>query len=153
MVAVLDGVTAPRGPERAGLGRPGAGVAGIRRSYREARSALQVAARLDLNGVVPYVEVLPEALLLQDRAGLEALVGTALGPLDGGRLGAELLIATLDAYFRENGNVAATARRLGVHERTAVYRIGRIEALTGLRLDDGDDRFRLELAVRARALL
>ena len=69
VVAVLDGVTAPRGPERAGLGRPGAGVAGIRRSYREARSALQVAARLDLNGVVPYVEVLPEALLLQDRAG------------------------------------------------------------------------------------
>ena len=80
VVAVLDGVTAPRGPERAGLGRPGAGVAGIRRSYREARSALQVATRLDLNGVVPYVEVLPEALLLQDRAGLEALVGTALGP-------------------------------------------------------------------------
>jgi DNA-binding PucR family transcriptional regulator len=152
VVAVLDG-GAPRGPERAGLGRPGAGVAGIRRSYREACSALQVAHRLDLNGVVPYVEVLPEALLLQDRAGLEALVGTALGPLDGGRLSAELLIATLDAYFRENGNVAATARRLGIHERTAVYRIGRIEALTGLRLDDGDDRFRLELAVRARALL
>ncbi len=40
-----------------------------------------------------------------------------------------------------------------MHERTAVYRIGRIEALTGLRLDDGDDRFRLELAVRARSLL
>jgi hypothetical protein len=153
VVAVLDGTTAPRGPERAGLGRPGAGVAGLRRSYREARSALQVATRLDLNGVVPYVEVLPEALLLQDRAGLEALVATALGPLGGGRLGAELLIETLDAFFRESGNVAATARRLGVHERTAVYRIGRIEALTGLRLDDGDDRFRLELAVRARALL
>ena len=43
---------------------------------------------MDLGGVVPYVEVLPEALLLQDRAGLEALVATALGPLDGGRLGA-----------------------------------------------------------------
>jgi DNA-binding PucR family transcriptional regulator len=112
-----------------------------------------VASRLDLQGVVPYVEVLPDALLLQDRAGLETLVATALGPLSGGRLGAEMLIATLEAFFLEQGNVAATARRLGVHERTAVYRIGRIEALTGLRLDDGDDRFRLELAVRARRLL
>jgi len=34
-----------------------------------------------------------------------------------------------------------------------VYRLARIEALTGLRLDDADDRFRLELAVRARSLL
>src|SRR4051812_49049491 len=33
VVAVLDGTTPPRGPERAGLGRPGAGVAGLRRSY------------------------------------------------------------------------------------------------------------------------
>ena len=62
-------------------------------------------------------------------------------------------MATLEAFFREVGNVAATARRLGVHERTAVYRLARIEALTGLRLDDADDRFRLEVAVRARALL
>ena len=152
VVAVLDAPAPPRGPERAGLGRPGAGVAGIRRSYREARRALQVADRLDLQGVVPYVEVLPEALLLQDRPGLEALSATALGPLSGGRLEPELLIATLEAYFREVGNVAATARRLGVHERTAVYRLARIEALTGLRLDDADDRFRLELAVRGRAL-
>src|SRR3954451_4924015 len=67
VVAVLDGTAAPRGAERVGLGRPGAGVVGIRRSYRESRRALQVADRLDLQGVVPYVEVLPEAPLPHGR--------------------------------------------------------------------------------------
>ena len=53
VVAVLAGDRAPRGPEPAGLGRPGLGVDGIRASYGEARRALEVARRLDLQGVVP----------------------------------------------------------------------------------------------------
>jgi hypothetical protein len=152
VVAVLDETT-PRGPERAGLGRPGAGVAGIRRSYREARRALEVAGRLDLNGVVPFAEVLPEALLVNDPPGLAALVESTLTPLAGGRYGAEPLVRTLEAWFDQGGNVAGAARILGIHERTAVYRLARIEELTGLDLHDPHDRFRLELAVRGRALV
>jgi hypothetical protein len=151
VVAVIDGAP-PRGPERAGLGRPGSGVAGIRRSYREARRALEVADRLELHGVVPFHEVLPEALLLNDRVGLEALVETTLAPLANARHGAAPLLRTLEAYFDAGGNVAATARALAIHERTAVYRLARIEELTGLTVDDPLDRFRLELAIRGRAL-
>ncbi len=151
VVAVIDGPP-PRGSERAGLGRPGAGVAGIRRSYREARRALDVANRLDLHGVVPFREVLPEALLLNDRVGLEALVETTLAALANARHGAGPLLRTLGAYFDAGGNVAATARALAIHERTAVYRLARIAELTGLDVDDPLDRFRLELAIRGRAL-
>ena len=49
--------------------------------------------------------------------------------------------------------MAETARRLGIHERTVRYRLARIAALTGLDLDDPDERFRIELALRGRHLL
>jgi len=153
LVAVLAGAEPPRVGARAGLGRPAAGVAGIRRSYREARRALDVADRLGLVGVVPYDEVLPEVLLAQDPAALAVLVDETLAGLRGGRRGAAPLLETLDAWFACNRNVAATARRLGIHERTAVYRLQRVEALTGLDLDDADDAFRLQLALRGRTLI
>ena len=101
VVAVLAGERAPRGPEPAGLGRPGLGVDGIRVSYGEARRALEVARRLDLKGVVPYEEVRAEALILSDRAALADLVETVLGPLEGGRQGAGPLVATLEAWLGE----------------------------------------------------
>lgn len=151
-VALLDR-DPPRGPERAGLGRPGSGVDGVRRSYLEARRALEVATRLGLVGIVPYHDVMPETLLLRDSSALSVLVESTLAPLAKGGRGAAPLIETLEAYFAEVGNVAATARRLGIGERTAVYRIARIEELTKLDLDDPDDRFRLELAIRGRGLL
>ena len=46
----------------------------------------------------------------------------------------------------------ATSRRLGVHVNTLLYRMRRIEALVGRRLDDPDTRLALALALRARAV-
>jgi hypothetical protein len=153
VVAVLAGDRAPRGPEPAGLGRPGLGVDGIRASYGEARRALEVARRLGLQGVVPYEEVRAEALILSDRAALADLVETVLGPLEGGRQGAGPLVATLEAWLGSGTSVAGTARAIGLHERTVRYRLARIEELADLDLDLADDRFRVELALRGRRLL
>lgn len=152
VVAVLRG-PAPRGPEPAGLGRPAVGVDGIRASYGQARRALSVALRLGLQGVVPYDEVLPEILIGHDRSALEDLVETTLGGLRGARHGAGPLLETLEAYFAAGLAVAATARDLGIHERTVRYRLARIAELTGLDLDDPHDRFRVELALRGRRLI
>jgi hypothetical protein len=152
IVAVVSG-RPPRGPETAGLGRPGLGVAGIRTSYGEALRALDVARRLGLRGVVPYADVLPEALIGQDRATLRELVDATLGPLDGGRGGGASFEETIRAWLDEGLSVAATARRLDIHERTVRYRLARIQKLTGLDLHDPEDRFRLELAIRGRRLL
>jgi methionyl-tRNA formyltransferase len=40
------------------------------------------------------------------------------------------------------------AERLGIHEQTARYRIARLRELFGAALDDPDERFWLELALR-----
>jgi hypothetical protein len=153
VVAVVGDGRAPRGPEAAGLGRPGLGVDGIRASYGEALRALEVARRLGLRGVVPYEEVRAEALIMSDRAALADLVATTLGPLEGGRQGAGPLIATLEAWLGSGTSVAATARALGLHERSVRYRLQRVEELADLDLGVADDRFRVELALRGRRLL
>lgn len=152
VVAVISG-RVPRGSETAGLGRPGLGVAGIRTSYGEALRALDVARRLGLRGVVPYAEVLPEALIGQDRATLRELVATTLDPLTTTKAGGTASIETIEAWIEEGLSVAATARRLAINERTVRYRLARIGTLTGLDLQDAEDRFRLELAIRGRHLL
>jgi len=151
-VAVLTG-RVPRGPETAGLGRPALGVAGIRASYGEALRALDVAQRLNLRGVVPYADVLPEALIGQDRSTLRELVDSTLEPLRTTRSGGPQYVETAATWLQEGLSVAATARALDVHERTIRYRLARIAKLTGLDLQHADDRFRLELAVRGERLL
>lgn len=63
------------------------------------------------------------------------------------------LFATLEAVLRSPGNLTEVSRALHVHRHTLYNRIERIEHLTGRRLDDGDDRALLELALRASSLL
>ena len=152
IVAIIGG-RVPRGPETAGLGRPGLGIPGIRSSYADAIRALGMARRLGLRGVVPYGDVLPEALIAQDQTTLRELVDATLTPLRSARNGGPQYIETAAVWLQEGLSVAATARVLEVHERTVRYRLARIAKLTSLDLQHADDRFRLELAVRGARLL
>jgi len=61
------------------------------------------------------------------------------------------LVRTLAVYLDEQGKPAATARRLYLHLNSLYYRLQRIEELLALTLDDPDNRFRLELALRLTA--
>ena len=63
------------------------------------------------------------------------------------------LVATLEAWLGSGTSVAATARALGLHERTVRYRLARIEELATSTSTSADDRFRVELALRGRRLL
>jgi purine catabolism regulator len=63
------------------------------------------------------------------------------------------LLRTLDHWLRANGAWDPAAHRLSLHRNTVRNRIDRIATLTGRRLDDGDDRMELWLALKARAAL
>jgi hypothetical protein len=58
------------------------------------------------------------------------------------------LTETLRVWLAEQGRVGVVAERLGVHPQTARYRLGRLRELFGSALDDPDERFWLELALR-----
>jgi hypothetical protein len=62
------------------------------------------------------------------------------------------LAATLEAFLATGASPGAAARALSLHRSGLYYRLRRIEELTGLDLERGDDRLLAHLALRAVAL-
>jgi purine catabolism regulator len=58
------------------------------------------------------------------------------------------ILDTLAQFFAQHGNVAATARALGLNRQSLLYRLERFETLSGVDLDSPSERFALELALR-----
>lgn len=63
------------------------------------------------------------------------------------------LVHSLRVYFGSKRSWQIASRELMVHKQTLVYRMRRVEELTGRHLDDLDDVTELHLALRSLALL
>jgi hypothetical protein len=114
--------------------------------------------RLARDGVLPAPglivarEQLGTLALHADPALLAELAELRLQPLDGlTPVARARLQATLLAWLRRHGNVAAVAGELHVHPQTVRYRLARLRDRFGAALDDPDARFELELALRGRS--
>lgn len=58
------------------------------------------------------------------------------------------LIETFSVYNQFQGNVSQTARSLNLHRQSLLYRLRKIESLTGLSLIDPEDLFLLDLSIK-----
>ncbi len=132
---------------------------GLRRSFHEARCALEAAALAPANGnghVASYRDLGSFQLLLslQDDDALRLFCDSVLGPLEngGGEYGDELL-RSLEVFIEQNGQWERAARELYCHRHTLRYRIRRIEELTGRDLTSARDRIEFWLALRGRELV
>jgi purine catabolism regulator len=145
------------GELRAAASRPAA-VGSLRRSFHEARCALEAAALA--NGSEPPVASYRDLgafqliLSLQDDEALRLYCDSVLGPVEdaSGEYGDEL-IRSLEAYIEQNGQWEKAARELYCHRHTLRYRIKRVEELTGRDLSTARDRIEFWLALRARELV
>jgi len=63
------------------------------------------------------------------------------------------LLHTVTSYLDRAGNVRETATELHIHRQTLYYRLGKAEALTGLRFGKGQDRARLHIGLMLAPLL
>ena len=139
---------------QAAVGRTLAGATSVRVSYEQACGALDLAGRLQLDTpVVDASELVAYQVLLRDRAAVDELVTTVLGPLVGARGGAQPLLETLDAYYATGGVSTATATRLHLSVRAVTYRLQRVRELLGTDPTDPAHRFTLQMAVVAARLL
>lgn len=132
-------IAAPGPPVRLALGRPAAGLEGFRAGHGEACRAHRVALLCAVgDGVVHYRDVALASLLSADRAAARGFALAQIGPLlDGPRPETlQRLRETVAAYFAESSSVARTARRLGIHENTARYRLGAAAELLGHPLEE-----------------
>jgi DNA-binding PucR family transcriptional regulator len=116
-------------------------------SFARAQAALRLAD--GDAGLVAASERAGELLLRADPALAQELARDRLAALDELSPGARArLTATLSAWLAEQGRLGAVAARLEIHPQTARYRLSRLRELFGDRLDDPDERFWLELALR-----
>ena len=58
------------------------------------------------------------------------------------------LVSTVKEYIRTNYNSSLTSRNLHLHRQSLLYRLEKIQDLTGLSLSDHKDLFLLEVYVR-----
>ncbi|MFJ6051263.1 PucR family transcriptional regulator [Streptomyces sp. NPDC092307] len=62
------------------------------------------------------------------------------------------LARTAEVYLDCAGQAGRAAAVLGIHRQTLYYRLARVEELTGLDLDEGEDRLLLHMALKAARL-
>lgn len=152
----------PEGPgrraevERAVLGAGAVGGLGTTVGWSEAGLSLSRArASLALADSRPALIVAAEhagELLLRSDGRLAAeLAADRLAPLKRLSEGSRARFTeTLAVWLSEQGRLGQVAARLGVHPQTARYRVARLRELFGGALDDPDQRFWLELALRTQ---
>jgi PucR family transcriptional regulator, purine catabolism regulatory protein len=58
------------------------------------------------------------------------------------------LLHTLSSYIHHQGNVTQTSRALSLHRQSLLYRLRKIESLTGRSLENPDDLFLLQLCLK-----
>lgn len=140
-----------------GVGNLAANVVELSRSHVEARQALRLARRAGGRAQVTSYRSLGAFRLLLEVQAPEALrrfVDELLGPLlDYAQSRETPLLETLEALVAARWVRRAAARKLGVHINSLSYRVERIEALTGLTLDDPETRVAVAIALRARQML
>jgi purine catabolism regulator len=140
-----------------GAGRPKLGVTGVRASYREAEQALTLGHRLFGGGrVLDFADLGLYRLLfaLGQHSELIDFHNDMVGSLIAydERTGGALM-KTLDAYFACHGSPTEMAERLHLHRNTVLYRLGRIEDIGRLSLNDPGTRLNLHLCLRAGEVL
>jgi purine catabolism regulator len=147
------------GQVRAAASRP-APASALRRSFHEARCALEAAALSSDNGdaadVASHRDLGAFQLLLsiQDDEALRLYCETVLGPLRNGSSDyGDELVRSLEVFIEQNGNWERAARALFCHRHTLRYRIRKIEDLTGRDLSKARDRIEFWLALRGSELV
>ncbi|MGH3813858.1 MAG: PucR family transcriptional regulator, partial [Pseudonocardiaceae bacterium] len=122
------------------------------RGVRQAERAIDLGLRLGRAGHPVRYDELGIYRLLCTIGDMQQLMGFArdvLGPLlDYDEEHRTDLVHTLSVYLHHHGSHKRSARMLHLHTNTVAYRAARIEAITGLDLDDPDDRLLAHVAVK-----
>ncbi|GGU00756.1 MULTISPECIES: PucR family transcriptional regulator [Streptomyces] len=132
----------------AGVADPRRGLPSLDTAWREAGAAARAAtAQPSLGPLARWAAIGPYRLLTGlPAAEPDPAVRALLGPAHGE------LARTAEVFLDHAGQAGRTAAALGIHRQTLYYRLSRVEQLTGLDLDAGEDRLLLHMALKAAKL-
>ncbi len=134
----------------AGIAEPRRELTALADAWSEASAAAQAAAAQPRFGpVAQWSEIGPYRMLAvlsaADREG-DPATRVLLQPAH------RELARTAELFLDCAGQAGRAAAALGIHRQTLYYRLGRVEQLTGLDLDEGEDRLLLHMALKAARL-
>ncbi|MEW2121784.1 sugar diacid recognition domain-containing protein [Streptomyces sp. NPDC005474] len=148
VIAAQDGLTA-----RAGIGEPAVSVVGLRDSWQDARDALRLGARVTGGSAV---HLIAELRVHQVLAAVNQPARRRLVELTAAQLRAQpdwpVLRDTVTAWCESGFNLVRTSAALHIHRNTVVYRMNKIEQLTGRPLREHRITMALYLACLADEL-
>ncbi|MER7776512.1 helix-turn-helix domain-containing protein [Streptomyces sp. NPDC096191] len=133
----------------AGVSAPRSGLAELGAAWWEASAAARAArAESRFGPVAEWTSIGAFRLLtaLPPRSAHDPALRVLLSPAH------RELVRTAETYLDRAGQAGRAAAELGIHRQTLYYRLSRVEQLTGLDLDDGEDRLLLHMALKARRL-
>ena len=145
-------------PIRIGAGRAFDTLAGIGDSYRQARAAMELAARSGHPAILAdYDDWLIDDFLMRSAAEgihlVEYIDPVVLKLAEHDDAEGTQLLRTLDAYLRCANNAQAAARMLGIHKNTMYARLERMQQLADVDLESGETCLSLALGLRMRQML
>ncbi|MER6285669.1 PucR family transcriptional regulator [Streptomyces sviceus] len=136
-------------PVAAGIAAARVGLAELAPAWQEASAAARAAlAEPRFGPVAEWSRIGPYRLLtsLPPETAHDPVVRPLLSPAH------RELARTAETYLDCAGQAARTAAELGIHRQTLYYRLSRVEQLTGLDLDDGEDRLLLHMTLKGARL-
>ncbi|MFE4330123.1 PucR family transcriptional regulator [Streptomyces sp. NPDC056831] len=137
------------GHATAGVAVPRRGLADLAGAWHEASAAARAAAAESRFGpVAEWSAIGPYRLLtaLPAEAAADPAVRALLTPPH------KDLARTAEVFLDCAGQASRTATALGIHRQTLYYRLSRVQRLTGLDLNDGEDRLLLHMALKGARL-
>jgi len=139
----------------AGAAQADDGPESIAAAHDEARRVLDTLLALGRTGEVAQARDLGfVGLLLGDGHDVGPFVASVLGAvLDYDEQRGTQLVATLEAYFRNGGNLNRTKDELHVHVNTVTQRLERVTRLLGREWQDPEHQLEVQLALRLNRLL
>ncbi|WP_328488958.1 PucR family transcriptional regulator [Streptomyces zaomyceticus] len=137
-----------RGAAPAGIATPRRGLTELPAAWREANTAARAAtAQQTLGPVAEWAGIGPYRLLAAlYHPEIDPAVAPLLAPAH------TELARTAEVFLDNAGQAGRTAAALGIHRQTLYYRLSRVEQLTGLDLDDGEDRLLLHMSLKSARL-
>ena len=141
---------------KVGVGRVYKNLDNVHKSFLDAVRTVRIGKSITSKEIVTYDELGIFKILSQDYLNeeLEDFYNTTLKPLvDYDNKKTTELVRTLEVYFNCSGNLTKISKELFAHYNTVLYRIGRINEITGMNLDNPHNRLNLEIALKIKELL
>jgi len=137
-----------------GVGSYYPGLAGLRKSYKEAVKAIQIVERKSPGQLPQIIFAQDLSLEMMLAAAPDDIVGIFKNQVltkesAGVFLNDKKLLNTLRAFFASNLNISKTAEELNVTRNTVSARLDKIKELTGLTPTDFNDAVKLKVLLTA----